>query len=66
MTDHLDKAECSWNMSQVRRSDSSIFAHTTFQERILEALERERDIHDRWRNMVIAATGTSKNIPQAT
>lgn len=33
-----------------------------FQERILEALERERSAHDRWRNLVIAATGTGKTV----
>jgi superfamily II DNA or RNA helicase/HKD family nuclease len=33
-----------------------------FQERILEALETERAIHDQWRNLVIAATGTGKTI----
>jgi len=33
-----------------------------FQERILEALERERMAHDRWRNLVIAATGTGKTV----
>jgi superfamily II DNA or RNA helicase len=33
-----------------------------FQERILEALERERTTHDRWRNLVIAATGTGKTV----
>ncbi|MEI7672247.1 MAG: DEAD/DEAH box helicase family protein, partial [Deltaproteobacteria bacterium] len=33
-----------------------------FQERILEALERERNVHDRWRNLVIAATGTGKTV----
>ncbi len=33
-----------------------------FQERILEALERERVFHDRWRNLVIAATGTGKTV----
>lgn len=36
-----------------------------FQERILEALERERTIHNRWRNLVIAATGTGKTIISA-
>ena len=36
-----------------------------FQERILEALERERSAHDRWRNLVIAATGTGKTIVAA-
>ena len=36
-----------------------------FQERILEALERERDSHDRWRNLVIAATGTGKTVVAA-
>ena len=36
-----------------------------FQERILEALERERSTHDRWRNLVIAATGTGKTVVAA-
>ena len=36
-----------------------------FQERILEALERERNAHDRWRNLVIAATGTGKTVVAA-
>lgn len=36
-----------------------------FQERILEALERERKTHDRWRNLVIAATGTGKTVVAA-
>ena len=36
-----------------------------FQERILEALERERSSHNRWRNLVIAATGTGKTVVAA-
>lgn len=36
-----------------------------FQERILEALERERTAHNRWRNLVIAATGTGKTLVAA-
>jgi len=36
-----------------------------FQERILEALLRERTAHDRWRNLVIAATGTGKTVVAA-
>jgi superfamily II DNA or RNA helicase len=36
-----------------------------FQERILEALARERSVHDRWRNLVIAATGTGKTVVAA-
>jgi superfamily II DNA or RNA helicase/HKD family nuclease len=36
-----------------------------FQERILEALQRERLSHDRWRNLVIAATGTGKTVVAA-
>ena len=36
-----------------------------FQERILEALARERSAHDRWRNLVIAATGTGKTVVAA-
>jgi superfamily II DNA or RNA helicase len=33
-----------------------------FQERILEALDAERVGHNRWRNLVIAATGTGKTV----
>ena len=33
-----------------------------FQERILEALHSERSLHDRWNNLVIAATGTGKTV----
>ena len=36
-----------------------------FQERILDVLERERSAHDRWRNLVIAATGTGKTVVAA-
>ncbi len=36
-----------------------------FQERILEALEAERQIHNQWRNLVIAATGTGKTVVAA-
>ncbi|MBD1401884.1 DUF3427 domain-containing protein [Pelovirga terrestris] len=36
-----------------------------FQDRILEALDRERRSHDRWRNLVIAATGTGKTVVAA-
>lgn len=33
-----------------------------FQARILEALDAERERHDRWRNLVVAATGTGKTV----
>jgi superfamily II DNA or RNA helicase/HKD family nuclease len=36
-----------------------------FQERILDALKRERAIHGRTRNLVIAATGTGKTVISA-
>jgi DNA or RNA helicases of superfamily II len=35
------------------------------QERILEALAAERELHDRHRNLVVAATGTGKTIVAA-
>ncbi len=35
------------------------------QEQILEALETERQIHDRHRNLVVAATGTGKTVVAA-
>ena len=36
-----------------------------FQERILDALEREREMHRRFKNLVIAATGTGKTVVAA-
>jgi superfamily II DNA or RNA helicase/HKD family nuclease len=36
-----------------------------FQERILEALAAERSVHDQWRNLVVAATGTGKTVVAA-
>jgi superfamily II DNA or RNA helicase/HKD family nuclease len=35
------------------------------QEQILEALETEREVHDRHRNLVVAATGTGKTVVAA-
>ena len=36
-----------------------------YQRAILEALEAERDVHDRHRNLVVAATGTGKTVVAA-
>jgi len=36
-----------------------------FQERILDSLTVERKVHGRWRNLVIAATGTGKTVVAA-
>ncbi len=36
-----------------------------FQEEILERLEAERQLHGRWRNLVVAATGTGKTVVAA-
>jgi len=36
-----------------------------YQQRMLEALETEREVHDRHRNLVIAATGTGKTVVAA-
>ncbi len=36
-----------------------------FQERILDALAAERGVHSRWRNLVVAATGTGKTVVAA-
>lgn len=36
-----------------------------YQREILDALEAERVLHDRWRNLVVAATGTGKTIMAA-
>jgi superfamily II DNA or RNA helicase/HKD family nuclease len=58
-------------ISQARNSQSltpgvffDIIPHP-FQERILEALERERATHNHFRNLVIAATGTGKTVVAA-
>ncbi len=36
-----------------------------FQEEILEKLEAERKVHDRFRNLIVAATGTGKTVISA-
>jgi superfamily II DNA or RNA helicase/HKD family nuclease len=36
-----------------------------FQERILDALAAERAVHNRWKNLVVAATGTGKTVVAA-
>ncbi len=36
-----------------------------FQERILDALAAERQVHHQWRNLVVAATGTGKTVVAA-
>ncbi len=36
-----------------------------FQEEILERLDAERKRHDRWRNLLVAATGTGKTVVSA-
>ena len=36
-----------------------------FQERILDALSAERGVHNCWRNLVVAATGTGKTVVAA-
>lgn len=33
-----------------------------FQQEILDRLEVEREVHNRWRNLVVAATGTGKTV----
>ncbi len=53
-----------------RRSglSTAFFADITphpFQERILEALQRERKAHGRFQNLVVAATGTGKTVVAA-
>jgi superfamily II DNA or RNA helicase/HKD family nuclease len=37
----------------------------TFQEEILEELAAQREVHDRWRNLVVMATGTGKTVVAA-
>ena len=37
----------------------------TFQTEILEKLETERELHGRWKNLVVAATGTGKTVMAA-
>ncbi len=53
-----------------RRSDDSSYVAMDlrpypFQQAILDRLEVERERHDRWRNLVVAATGTGKTVVAA-
>jgi superfamily II DNA or RNA helicase/HKD family nuclease len=57
--DAIQRARNAGAMPQATFFDLSPYP---FQERILEALARERKVHDRWRNLVIAATGTGKTV----
>ena len=52
-----------------RSSDSKVFVLPRldlqpfpFQQEILDRLDAERHVHDRWRNLVVAATGTGKTV----
>ena len=36
-----------------------------YQVEVLEQLDAERDVHDRWRNLVVMATGTGKTVVSA-
>ena len=37
-----------------------------YQREMLDALAAERSLHQRWRNLVVAATGTGKTVLAAT
>ncbi|MER6946720.1 DUF3427 domain-containing protein [Nonomuraea sp. NPDC000554] len=66
--ERLDRA-----LSAERSGDRSVvidFAHVdvrpyTYQREILDELAAERQIHDRWRNLVVMATGTGKTMVAA-
>ncbi len=54
--------------ARMRTAATPVFFNLTphpFQQRILDALEAERSVHDRWRNLVVAATGTGKTVVAA-
>ena len=56
--EHLGPIDASW-ISLIRLKP---YPH---QREILEGLEAERALHDRWRNLVVMATGTGKTIVAA-
>ena len=56
------------NRSSSRKENydfSFIIEPYSFQKQILETLESERINHDRWKNLVVAATGTGKTVISA-
>ncbi|MDH4461367.1 MAG: phospholipase D-like domain-containing protein [Flectobacillus sp.] len=58
----LKKAKNYQNLDQIFLFDIKPFP---FQEEILEKLEVEREIHNRYKNLVVAATGTGKTVISA-
>jgi superfamily II DNA or RNA helicase/HKD family nuclease len=51
--------------ARTKRSYAQVYLEITprpFQERILEALQTERETHHHFRNLVVAATGTGKTV----
>jgi superfamily II DNA or RNA helicase len=53
--------------TQGAEPDYSIFdlQPRPFQQRMLDAVEAERTRHDRWRNLIVSATGTGKTVMAA-
>lgn len=62
LRDALKKAKNYQNLDQIFLFDIKPFP---FQEEILEKLEVEREIHNRYKNLVVAATGTGKTVISA-
>lgn len=68
--DNLDKFRRAIHSAKAREkgSETRFFAEITprpFQERILEKLRAERSVHNSYRNLVVAATGTGKTVISA-
>ncbi|MCF2495405.1 DUF3427 domain-containing protein [Dyadobacter chenhuakuii] len=53
------------NKGQIERSFFFDITPLPFQEEILETLQAERQIHNRYRNLIVAATGTGKTVVSA-
>lgn len=64
LEDALDSASWSGNGMQVKLSSLEVRPYP-YQEAMLEALDAERTVHDRHKNLLVAATGTGKTVVAA-
>ncbi len=68
-TQHTEKLRCALKKERIHETNNpaSYFdiKPFPFQQEILEKLETERSVHHRFRNLIVAATGTGKTVVSA-
>ena len=68
-TQHTEKLRCALKKERIHETNNPAtyfdFKPFPFQQEILEKLETERSVHLRFRNLIVAATGTGKTVVSA-